>query len=66
MRWGFLGFGLLVAVIGVMIAFAGPLQTCGADQVAVCVAWPRAVSVGLWTSTIALVVLLVAWQVRQR
>jgi membrane protein implicated in regulation of membrane protease activity len=60
--------GAILAILGVALAAAymgwlGPLVVCGADGVAVCVAWPGAVSAAVWALYILFFSGVAAWQV---
>jgi hypothetical protein len=58
------GFGLVVGLLGAAAAgWLGPLEICGADQAALCVAWPGIASAALWLTFVATVGGLFAWQI---
>jgi hypothetical protein len=65
-----LGVGVLaafgVALWAAATGAAGPLTLCGADGLALCASWPRGATLMLWAASAALVVALLAWQLRQR
>jgi hypothetical protein len=60
--------GASLAIVGAALAAAymgwlGPLVVCGADGVAVCVAWPGAVSAAVWALYILFFSGIAAWQI---
>ena len=61
--------GLLIGVLAILAVAArggfGPLSVCGVDGWAVCVAWPRAVSLLVWLLFFGFLGLLLAWHVRE-
>ena len=64
--WLILGLGIVIAIlVGAALGAYGPLVTCGADQAALCVAWPGLVSGATWLVFVAFFVGLAAWQVRE-
>src|SRR5919197_74248 len=60
--------GAILAIVGAALAAAymgslGPLVVCGADGVAVCVAWPGAVSAAVWALYILFFLGIAGWQI---
>ena len=61
-----LGIVSLVLAAGFVLAWTGaigPLVVCGADQAAVCVAWPGIASWAVWGSYILFFLGMAAWHV---
>jgi hypothetical protein len=61
---------MVAVALGVLLAAAyagwlGPLEVCGADGAAVCVAWPRTASAAMWLAFIGTLVGLISMQARQ-
>jgi hypothetical protein len=60
---------LLLAALAILAVAArggfGPLVVCGVDGWAVCVAWPRAISMLVWLLFLGFVGLLGGWHVRE-
>jgi membrane protein implicated in regulation of membrane protease activity len=65
-EWWILGAILLflgVALAGAARGWFGPLLVCGADGVAVCVAWPGVVSATVWALYILFFLGIAGWQI---
>jgi hypothetical protein len=66
--WAWSVMGATLAVIGLVLIGAytglfGGLVVCGADKVAVCVAWPGVVSAAVWALYILFFVGVAVWQI---
>lgn len=52
-----------LVLTGAYLGWFGPLVVCGADQVAVCVAWPGVVSTAVWALYILFFAGMAVWQI---